>query len=291
MSTSVRSLLRRGWLVRAAIAGALLAALLTVQNDLTALAPAAYHPFVRLALLVVAIGLGATAVREVVNAIFRTVDRQGAVVWRNLSSWTLYALVGLMIASALNVNLSGLLVGGAIIGVIVATASQASLGNFFAGLVLMLVRPYQVGAAIRLRGPLSAGGPDFEGTVVDMGALYTTLRTAPGDVLKLPNSSVVSSALRMGEAPLQAEVEVELPPNTPLRPLEEAVKERIGRPGTWVFVRPRTIRALGESTLVCQVEVRSLTPIEPMVLAEALIQAVAKDGHDGEVHADSSLAS
>ena len=180
MSTSVRSLLRRGWLVRAAIAGALLAALLTVQNDLTALAPAAYHPFVRLALLVVAIGLGATAVREVVNAIFRTVDRQGAVVWRNLSSWTLYALVGLMIASALNVNLSGLLVGGAIIGVIVATASQASLGNFFAGLVLMLVRPYQVGAAIRLRGPLSAGGPDFEGTVVDMGALYTTLRTAPG---------------------------------------------------------------------------------------------------------------
>jgi hypothetical protein len=95
----------------------------------------------------------------------------------------------------------------------------------------------------------------------------------------------------MGEAPLQAEIEIELPPNTPLRPLEEAVKERIGLPGTWVSVRPRTIRALDTSTLVCRVEVRSLTPIEPMVLAEALIQAVGQNGHDGQdghVHAESS---
>ena len=37
-------------------------------------------------------------------------------------------------ASELGVNLSGLLVGGAILGVIVASASQASLGNFFSGL-------------------------------------------------------------------------------------------------------------------------------------------------------------
>ncbi|MBJ7612527.1 MAG: hypothetical protein DLM67_12420 [Candidatus Nephthysia bennettiae] len=118
-------------MIRAAVAGTLLVVLLTIQKDLLALAPARYEAFVRLGLLAVAVGLGATAVREIISAVFRTMDRQAAVVWRNLSSWTLYALLGLLIASALGVNLSGLLVGGAILGVIVATASQASLGNFF----------------------------------------------------------------------------------------------------------------------------------------------------------------
>ncbi|MDQ6743200.1 MAG: mechanosensitive ion channel family protein [Candidatus Dormibacteraeota bacterium] len=269
---------RRRGLMRAAVAGALLVILLTVQADLLALAPRRYEAFVRIGLLAVAVGLGATAVREIINAIFRSMDRQAAVIWRNLSTWTLYALLALMIASALGVNLSGLLVGGAIVGVIVATASQASLGNFFAGLVLMFGRPYRVGGSIRVRGSI-AGGVVFEGTVIDMGALYTTLRTAGGETLKLPNSGVVNSALEMGDAPLQAEVEVEIPPNTALGPVEEIVRARIGQPDAWIAIRPQTLRTLEQTTLVCKVQIRSQTPVEPMVLAEALIQAVGRNNN------------
>lgn len=286
MGSSLEVAPRRARLVRAGLAGGLLIVLLTVQNDLMALGPRGFEALVRLALLAVAVGLGATVIRDVVSAVFRRTDRQTAVVWRNLSSWTLYALLGLLIASALGVNLSGFLVGGAILGVIVATASQASLGNFFAGLVLMFARPYRVGASVRLRGPI-AGGAEFEGTVVDMGALYTTLRTAPGELLKLPNSGVVTSALVMGEAPLQAEVEVELPPNTALKPVEERVREHIGQPGAWISIRPQTLKALDETTLVCKVAVRSQTPVEPMILAEALVQAIAQDPNNrgAEAHA------
>jgi hypothetical protein len=269
---------------RAGLAGGVLLVLLTVQNDIMALAPRRYEALVRLALLVVAVALGAMVVRDVVSAVFRRTDRQAVVMWRNLTSWTLYGLLGLLIASAVGVNLSGFLVGGAILGVIVATASQASLGNFFAGLVLMFARPYRVGGSIRLRGPIG-GGVEFEGTVVDMGALYTTLRTATGETLKLPNSGVVSSALVMGEAPLQAEVEVEMPPNTSLKPVEEMVRKHLGQPGAWISIRPHTLKALDQTTLVCKVEVRSQTPVEPMALAEALIEAL---GQGANRHADST---
>jgi small-conductance mechanosensitive channel len=275
MSNSVQLLRRRGGLIRAGIASTLLVILLTVQRDVLALAPPRYEAFVRLGLLAVAVGLGATAVREVVRAVFRSIDRQALLVWRNLSSWTLYALVGLLIASALGVNLSGLLVGGAILGVIVATASQASLGNFFAGLILMFGRPYRVGGTIRLRGPI-AGGTEFEGTVVDMGALYTTLLTATGETLKLPNSGVVTSALVMGEAPLQAEVEVEMPPDTSLPAVERVVRDRLGQPEAWISIRPQTLRALDNTTLVCKVQVRSQIAVDPMLLAEALVDAVGR---------------
>lgn len=277
MGFSLRDRVRRGRVVRAALAGGILLVLLTVQNDIMALAPRRYEALVRLALLAVAVALGAMVVRDVVSAVFRRTDRQAVVMWRNLTSWTLYGLLGLLIASALGVNLSGFLVGGAILGVIVATASQASLGNFFAGLVLMFARPYRVGDSIRLRGPIG-GSVEFEGTVVDMGALYTTLRTATGETLKLPNSGVVTSALVMGEAPLQAEVEVEMPPNTSLKPVEEMVRKRLGQPGAWISIRPQTLKALDQTTLVCKVEVRSQTPVEPMALAEALIEALGQSG-------------
>ena len=59
------------------------------------------------------------------------------------------------------------------------------------------------------------GNVEYEGTVLDMGALYTTMTTASGEVLKLPNCSVVTSALVLGEAPLQADIEVALPPGPP----------------------------------------------------------------------------
>lgn len=276
MGLSLENWPRRGRLIRAALAGGLLAVLLTLQNDLLSLAPHRYQVLARLAVLIVAAALGATAIRDLVGAIFRSTDRQAAVVWRNLSSWTLYALLALSIASALGVNLSGLLVGGAILGVIVATASQASLGNFFAGVVLLLGRPYRVGTSIRVRGATTAG-VEFEGTVVDMGALYTTLRTATAETLKLPNSVVVTSVLAIGEAPLQAQVEVEIPPDRPLRPMEEMVKDHLRQPGAWVTIKPQTLRALDQTTLVCRVEVRSETPVEPTILAEALIQAVGRD--------------
>lgn len=273
-------------LIQAILGGIVVLALLGAQNELAGLAPDRYGPYVRVAALAVAALAGAFAIRNGLATVTHGLDRQATVTIRNLGTWTLYVLLGVAMASAAGLDLSGLLLGGAILGVLVATASQASLGNFFAGLVLMLGRPYRVGAAVRLRGP-NLGSVEYEGTIVDMGALYTTLATAAGETLKLPNSAVVTSALVLGEAPLQAEIDLALPPGTPLRQIEAALRDRLGADPGAVTIRPRVLEAGPDGKLACLVQVRSATAVEPAMLAEALALVVG-DGQTGGAGRDGS---
>jgi small-conductance mechanosensitive channel len=89
-----------------------------------------------------------------------------------------------------------LVLGGTITGVIVGIAAQQALGNIFAGVVLLLARPFSVGDAIRVKSG-TLGGP-LEGIVSGMGMTYVTLMTDDGP-LSLPNSSLLSAAV--GPAP------------------------------------------------------------------------------------------
>lgn len=106
-----------------------------------------------------------------------------------------YVIVVLSALSVLGVNMSGLLLGGALTGVIVGIAAQQTLGNFFAGLVLLLVRPFTLGDDVVFRsGPL---GGEYEGRVTDMGLFYVSLDTERGPV-QLPNAGVLASAVGPG---------------------------------------------------------------------------------------------
>ena len=105
-------------------------------------------------------------------------------------------------------------------------------------------------------------------------AVVTTLTTAQGEILKVPNRAVVTSALVLGEAPLQADMELELPPGTPLRPIDEALRARLGSAASAISIRPKLLGAGADGRLVCRVQVRSAEAIEPGLLAEALVQSV-----------------
>jgi small-conductance mechanosensitive channel len=91
------------------------------------------------------------------------------------------------------------LVGGALATIIITIAGQQSLSNIFAGLVLLLSRPFQVGEEILLRS--GALGGQIEGTVTEIGITYLRLDTSNGLVL-LPNSQVLAAAVsRQAQAP------------------------------------------------------------------------------------------
>jgi small-conductance mechanosensitive channel len=92
----------------------------------------------------------------------------------------------------LKVPVSQLLVGGAFVTIIITIAGQQSLSNIFAGLVLLLSRPFQVGDAILLRSGALSG--QIEGTVTEIGITYLRLDTGNG-VLLLPNSQVLAAAV------------------------------------------------------------------------------------------------
>lgn len=92
----------------------------------------------------------------------------------------------------LKVPVGQLLVGGALITIIITIAGQQSLSNIFAGLVLLLSRPFQVGDLILLRS--GALGGQLEGTVTEIGITYLRLDTGNG-VMMLPNSQVLAAAV------------------------------------------------------------------------------------------------
>lgn len=142
---------------------------------------------------------GIIAVRAATQAAARAVevrlgDARGAPLGAVIQAvgYLLVLLPGLQL---LGVNLGGLLLGGAITGVILGIAAQQTLGNFFAGIVIMLVRPFSVGDYVVFRsGPL---GGEYEGTVTDIGFFYVDLVTARGPVA-LPNAGVLTAAVGPG---------------------------------------------------------------------------------------------
>jgi small-conductance mechanosensitive channel len=85
-----------------------------------------------------------------------------------------------------------LLLGGAVTGVILGIAAQQALSNTFAGVVLLVARPFNPGDHIRIRS--GALGGEFDGVVLAMGLTYVTVSTSSG-VLSIPNSSMLSSAV------------------------------------------------------------------------------------------------
>jgi small-conductance mechanosensitive channel len=107
----------------------------------------------------------------------------------NLSGLTLVLLATL---GLLSVPIQQLLLGGALTGVIVGIAAQQALGNVFAGLVLLLARPFNVGDAIRIRSGTLGG--ELLARVVAVGLTYVTLETADG-LLSVPNSVMLASGI------------------------------------------------------------------------------------------------
>lgn len=264
---------RKGQLIRSGIALGLLAILLATEKDVLDLVHPRYVLPARVLLLVLAGLLGGWSIREGMGAVFRTWDRQSAFVWRKLGTWILYLMLGLVVLSTVGVNLSGLLVGGAILGVVLATIAQPSLGNFFAGLVLMLARPYHIGSLLALRGPL-VGGVELEGTVSDIGALFTTLTTRTGDVLKLPNTAVLGSALTIRQAAAITDFQLTLLPGTQVEQVSEAIRARLEYAAPVVVITPEAVDL--DKGVVCHVEVRASEAVDPLDLAKAL-QALGRD--------------
>jgi len=97
----------------------------------------------------------------------------------------------LMTLDLSGVPVGQLVLGGAVTGILVGIAGQQTLANVFAGLVLLLSRPFGVGDLIRLRS--GALGGQLEGTVTEIGITYLRLET-PDGVLHVPNAQVLAAA-------------------------------------------------------------------------------------------------
>ena len=98
-----------------------------------------------------------------------------------------------------HVPVSQLLLGGALTSVFIGIAAQQSMSNVFAGMVLLLARPFRAGDLIWLRG--SGLGGELTGTVTEIGITYVRIDTG-GSVVSVPNSQVLNAVV--GPQPQQA---------------------------------------------------------------------------------------
>jgi small conductance mechanosensitive channel len=85
-----------------------------------------------------------------------------------------------------------ILLGSAVLGIILGVAAQQALGNFFASIVLIVAHPFTVGEHITLVS--GALGGKYVGKVLDIGLTHTRLEESDGDVVFLPNATLLSSA-------------------------------------------------------------------------------------------------
>jgi small conductance mechanosensitive channel len=137
-------------------------------------------------------------------AIARDVGRSfGPALFRRLDPATagtvgfLIRLLTIVLALLVALRVAGieartLALGGAFTAVIVGLAAQQTLGNVFAGTVLLSARPFRVGDRVRLQGGQLAG--QLEGTISSLGLLYTTFAKGE-DSIMVPNSVVLNAAV------------------------------------------------------------------------------------------------
>jgi small-conductance mechanosensitive channel len=117
--------------------------------------------------------------------------------------------------------------GSAFTAVILGLAAQQTLGNLFAGMVLLSARPFRVGERVRLQA--GAVGGQLEGVVSSLGLLYTTLARGE-DRVQVPNNVVLSAAVVPLREPDSVDVRVRL--STGIRPsqVQAILDDRIATP-------------------------------------------------------------
>ena len=97
-------------------------------------------------------------------------------------------LSALLVIPQIRAVAGGLLASSAVLGIVVGFASQRTLGNFVAGLLIAFTQPLRLGDEVVIE--------DVEGMVEEIGLIYTFVRTENGDRLVIPNEKLASDTIR-----------------------------------------------------------------------------------------------
>jgi small-conductance mechanosensitive channel len=144
---------------------------------------------------------------------------------------TLGLLSALLVIPQVRAVAGGLLASSAILGLIIGFASQRTLGNFVAGLMIATTQPLRLGDWVEVGG--------VAGSVEEIGLMYTFIRTEDNARLVIPNEKLASDTIRnstIRSAAKYAEVTVQVPLSADLPSLVEALREEVPGERDEVFV-------------------------------------------------------
>ena len=137
------------------------------------------------------------------------------------------AITVLLALGIAGVNAAPLIAGSAFTAIVLGLAAQQTLGNLFAGLVLLTARPFRVGERVRLQA--GALGGVLEGVVSSLGLMYTTLARGE-DRIMIPNNGVLSAVVVPVREPRPVDVRVRLSSGVRPSQVQAILDDRIGTP-------------------------------------------------------------
>ncbi len=128
----------------------------------------------------------------------KTADSRAWTIGRRSLAAVGYLFVAIVTLHLLHVQISSILVGGALTGVILGIAAQSTLSNLFAGLIVLTVRPFSLGQKITIRSSYFSS-TDYTGKVIYTNWYYTTI----GDGAQLrvvPNSAIITAVVTIHDS-------------------------------------------------------------------------------------------
>jgi small conductance mechanosensitive channel len=250
----------------------LIAAVLVVFDHRGALFPGLGTP-VRVVTVVVLAVLGwalAQALgRGIAPALFRRMDPATAGTVGFLIRLTTIALVVALALRIAGLRTSTLAVGGAVTAVVLGLAAQQTLGNLFAGLVLISTRPFRVGDRVRLVGGALAG--QLEGIVSSFGLFYTSL-VSGADRILVPNAMVLNLAVIPLREPERVELRARFSADTTPSEVQEMLEGAISVPTR--YAPHIELEELDRDEVVVRIVATPTHPADGAKLAAEILAAV-----------------
>jgi small conductance mechanosensitive channel len=241
---------------------------------------------VTIAAVLVVLALGWLISRDIARlapVLFRRLDpaTAGTVEFLVRLSFMAVTIVGGLAVAGISPGTLAL--GGAFTAVVLGLAAQQTLGNLFAGIVLLTARPFRVGERVRLQA--GAVGGTIEGIVSSLGLLYTTFARGQ-DRIQVPNNVVLSAVVVPLREPAAINVRVHLGTGVHLAQAEDVLAANVTTPTS----RPPTLlleEVDGDSVIV-RVQATPEHHADGARLADEIIAALttvtgqhASPQHDG----------
>jgi small-conductance mechanosensitive channel len=228
-------------------------------------------------LVVLGWGLARSLGRGLAPALFRRLDPGTAgTVGFLIRLLTIVAMVIVALRIA-GLDAGALAVGGAFTAVVLGLAAQQTLGNLFAGLVLLSARPFRVGERVRLAGGMVAG--QLEGIVGSLGLFYTTL-VSGADRILVPNATVLQLAVVPLREPERVEMRARFGAEVTPSDLQQRLTDGVNVPTR--YPPDITLEELDRNEVVVRIAATPLRAADGAELAAEVLSAI-REG-DGRRH-------
>ena len=114
-------------------------------------------------------------------------EKAGHSLIRALIKAVLVLLIGLIVASKLGIDVTGVVALASMLTLAISLSVQNLLTNVIGGFTLLYTKPFQSGDFVEIAGQ--------QGTVQEIGMTYTKLATADNKIASIPNSAVVAAQI------------------------------------------------------------------------------------------------